>query len=151
MLLWARVEAAPCCETGPPYVRLHAEGAGRVGDALRVIAAGVGDDAATALVVGERADLVVGAAQLEGADRLQAFRLEKELARRIVMRAGNQRSAGGNSAQSLLGRLDVRKSNDGAPRMKHVGRRSEFVGWPQFLNSTYYLPPATYSLQDPRL
>ena len=51
----------------------------RVRDALGVVAAGVGDDAAPALLVGERCDLVVSAANLEGADRLQALRLQPEL------------------------------------------------------------------------
>jgi hypothetical protein len=43
-----------------------------------VVAAGVGDDAAGALFVGERRDLVVRAAQFEGADGLEVFRLQIE-------------------------------------------------------------------------
>jgi hypothetical protein len=41
-----------------------------------VIAAGVGDYAAGAFFVGQRRDLVVGAAEFEGADGLKVFRLE---------------------------------------------------------------------------
>jgi hypothetical protein len=45
---------------------------------LRVVAAGVSDDAAGAFFVGERGDLVVRAAQFEGADGLKIFRLQIE-------------------------------------------------------------------------
>jgi hypothetical protein len=44
-----------------------------------VIAAGVGNHSATALFGGERRDLVIGAAQFEGADGLLVFELQVEL------------------------------------------------------------------------
>src|SRR5579883_2602108 len=57
------------------------EGAGRVGDPLGMIAAGVGDDSAGAFLIPERSDLVVGAAQLKSADGLKVFEFEEEAAR----------------------------------------------------------------------
>ena len=51
-----------------------------VGDALSVIAAGIGDDAAAALFFRQGSDFVVGSAQFEGADGLLVFGLEKEAA-----------------------------------------------------------------------
>jgi len=52
--------------------------AGRVSDSLGVVAARIGDDAAGAFCVGERRDLVVRAAQLEGTDGLKVFGLQVE-------------------------------------------------------------------------
>ncbi len=52
---------------------------GRIGHALRMVAAGVGDDAATDLLRRELQNLVGGAANLEGSDGLQAFGLEPDL------------------------------------------------------------------------
>ncbi len=98
-------------DTGHHDDRFCAEGAGGIGDALGVVAAGVGDDAAPALVIGERGDLVVGAAQFEGADGLEALRLEIELAARL--RAGNQRRAHGDAAQARGGQGDVGESDHG--------------------------------------
>jgi hypothetical protein len=43
-----------------------------------MIAAGIGDNAARSLIVAQRRDFVVCAAEFEGADRLQVFRLEVE-------------------------------------------------------------------------
>ena len=54
------------------------EQAGRPGDALGVVARRVRDDAARALGVGERGDGDVGAADLEGADRLEALGLQED-------------------------------------------------------------------------
>jgi len=45
-----------------------------------MIAAGVGDDAAGTLFIRERSDLVVGSAELEGADGLQVLEFEEEAA-----------------------------------------------------------------------
>jgi hypothetical protein len=45
-----------------------------------MIAAGISDNTTSTFFVGERCDLVVSASQLEGANRLQIFRLEKKLA-----------------------------------------------------------------------
>ena len=54
----------------------NAKGAGRIGDALSVIAAGVGDDAPPAFGLAQLRDGVVGATQFEAADGLQAFRFQ---------------------------------------------------------------------------
>ena len=59
---------------------LHAQRPRRVGHSLRVIAARIGNDPAPAFFIAKRCDLVVGAAQFEGADGLQVFELEEELA-----------------------------------------------------------------------
>ncbi len=53
-----------------------AEQSRRAGHALGVVARRVGDDAARELGVGQRRDGVVGAADLEGADRLERLRLQ---------------------------------------------------------------------------
>src|SRR5208283_2801432 len=47
---------------------------------LRVIAAGVGDDTASAVLIGKRSDLVIRSAQFESADGLLVFRFEEEAA-----------------------------------------------------------------------
>ena len=60
---------------------LHAHGPRRVRHSLRMVAAGIRDDAASSLLVGKRCDLVVGAPQLERADGLQALSLEEKLRR----------------------------------------------------------------------
>ncbi len=52
----------------------------RVGHALPVIAAGVGNHSAAAVFCRERGDLVVSTAQFERADRLLVFGLEVETA-----------------------------------------------------------------------
>jgi hypothetical protein len=46
-----------------------------------MIAARIGDDSAAAFFICQRSDLVVGAAQFEGADGLKVFELKAELAR----------------------------------------------------------------------
>jgi hypothetical protein len=51
-----------------------------------VIAARIGDDAAGAFFVRQRRDLVVRAAQFEGADGLEVFRLEIESAALVLQR-----------------------------------------------------------------
>jgi hypothetical protein len=58
-----------------------------------VIAAGIGDHAAAAVVFAERSDFVIRAAQFESADRLQVFELEKELALVRRLRPFEQGSA----------------------------------------------------------
>ena len=52
----------------------------RIRHALRVVSAGIGNHSAASLAVAEGSDLVVGAAQFEGTDRLQVLELKKELA-----------------------------------------------------------------------
>ena len=51
----------------------------RQGDPLGVVAGGGGDDAARLLLLGQGGDLVVGAAQLEGVDRLQILPLQADV------------------------------------------------------------------------
>ena len=97
---------------------LHPQRSRRIGNALGVIAAGIGDDAALALVLGEGSDLVVSAAQLECADGLQVFGLEKELAAvfelgRFVDVRRNQPGAHGDAAQTRLRFANVVESDDG--------------------------------------
>jgi len=72
-----------------------------------VIAAGIRDDAAAAVVLAKRCDLVIGAAQFEGTDGLQVFELEEELA--WIARAGpfEQWSADGGSLEECSGLLNV--------------------------------------------
>ena len=63
----------------------HADGGlrttltGRIGHALGMVACGCGDDATGDLLFGERCDLVVRAANLEGTGDLQVFRLQENL------------------------------------------------------------------------
>ena len=63
---------------------LGADFAGGVGDALGVVAAGVGDDAAGDFFGRELEDLVGRAADFEAADGLQAFGLEPDLLRAVT-------------------------------------------------------------------
>ena len=60
-------------------MRRRDRGAGREGDALRVVAGARGDDAARALGFGHVRDPVVGAAQLVAEDRLQVLALQEDL------------------------------------------------------------------------
>ncbi len=59
--------------------RLDAELGGRQGDPLSVVASRGGYDAARLLLLGQGSDLVVGAAQLEGVDRLQILPLQADM------------------------------------------------------------------------
>ena len=83
--------------------RFHFEGASGVGNSLGVIAAGVGDDAALALVLGEGGDFVVGSAEFEGADRLLVFGLEVKAAGSVGVMEFDEAGAGGNAAEAGLG------------------------------------------------
>ena len=53
---------------------------GGIGDGAAVIAGGAAADSALPLFIGEAADRIGGAAQLEGADRLQGLELQQDLA-----------------------------------------------------------------------
>ncbi len=57
---------------------LHAQRPRRVGHALRVVAAGVGDHSALAVFFRQRGDLVVSSAKFESADGLLVFGLEEK-------------------------------------------------------------------------
>ena len=59
--------------------RAQAEMAGRIGDALSVVAGARGDNAARPLGLGQVGDPVVGAAQLVAEDWLEIFALEQDL------------------------------------------------------------------------
>ena len=91
----------------------HADGgfcatlAGGVGDTLRMVAGGCGDDAASQLVLGQGGDLVVGAANLEGTGDLQVLRLEENLVSGHVgqHRRGNDLRVFGRAFEPLGGLL----------------------------------------------
>ena len=63
----------------------HADGglgstlAGRIGHTLGMVAGRRGDDAVSDLLFGERSNLVIGTANLEGSGDLQVFRLQENL------------------------------------------------------------------------
>ncbi len=78
---------------------LHSQRPRRVGHALRVIAARVGNDSAAALFAAKRCDLVISPAQFKGADGLQVFELEEELALIPRARPFEQQSADGNTLE----------------------------------------------------
>ncbi len=79
------------------------QGAGGVGDTLRMVTAGITDDAARAFRVGERGDLVVGAAQLERADGLLALELQVDVRRGPET---HERGADGDAADAFAGGVD---------------------------------------------
>ena len=80
---------------------------------MRVVAAGIADDAVAAFGVGERGDFVVSAAQFEGADGLQALGLQVEFMAGLLARVGKERRAGGDSAQAGGGESDVVEADHG--------------------------------------
>ena len=69
---------------------------GGIGDALRVVAGGCGDQTVRALLVGQRADLIVGAAHLVCAGALHVFGLEEHAV------AGNLAEVGAFNKLRLL-------------------------------------------------
>jgi len=78
---------------------LHAQRPRRVGHALRVIAARIGNDSAAAFVVAKGCDLVISAAQFEGPNGLQVFELKEELALIRRARPFEQGSAEGDTLE----------------------------------------------------
>ena len=97
--------------------RFHPQRPGRIGHALSMIAAGIGNDAPPPFLIGQGGDLVVSTSQLERSDRLQIFRLEIEPAAvRVVVRfvdmRGNERGARGNATQARLRVAKVVESDD---------------------------------------
>jgi hypothetical protein len=103
---------------------VHAEGAGRVGDGLGVVAAGVGDHPSPALFRREGGDLVVGAAQLERAGRLQVLRLEKEGAVLLAARARDQRRPEGHPADPALREPNIVQRDHGPPPAAEPSREN---------------------------
>jgi hypothetical protein len=81
-----------------------------VGDSLRVIAAGVGDDAAGAFFVSQRGDFVVRATQFECADGLEVFGLQIERAALVFQR--DEGRADGDSVEAGAGGEDVGEGDD---------------------------------------
>jgi hypothetical protein len=76
---------------------------------LRVVSAGVCNDASAALIFGERKNFVVGAAELESAYGLEVFELEEELA---VGGSGcplKERSVDGDAMEKALSPPNVRQ------------------------------------------
>ena len=79
-----------------------------------MIPAGVGDNTTAPLRVAQGSNLVVSAAQLEGADRLQALGLEVKLVSVIcICRKAEQRCANGHALNALLRFLNVAQLDDG--------------------------------------
>jgi hypothetical protein len=72
-----------------------------------VIAAGIRDDAAAAVFFAQGNDLVVGSAQLEGADGLQVFELEEELAGVDSAGPFEQGRADSDAIEACTGLLNV--------------------------------------------
>jgi len=77
-----------------------------------MISAGIGDDAATALVFGKGRDLVVCATQFECADRLQVFRLEVEATAVFRVWPFDQRCVEGDAVEAGAGVKNVFQGND---------------------------------------
>jgi len=79
-----------------------------------VIAARIRDDSAAAFFVCERRDLVISAAQLESAYRLQVFELQEKLALIRRVRPFEQGSADGDASEKRFGLVDVSEVYDGS-------------------------------------
>jgi hypothetical protein len=79
------------------------------GDALRVVAGGVGDYAAAARLRVELRQVVIGASELERPGALQSFQLEEDTAAgfHVERRRREQRSAPRVTEQPVAGRLDI--------------------------------------------
>ncbi len=86
---------------------------------LGVVAGGIGDDPALALVGRERGDGVAGAAELEGAGALKIFRLEEQAgaAARIRRARGQHRRAMGDAVDTGCRRRDVGESRNAQARV----------------------------------
>ena len=89
--------------------RAHAEQFRRGGDALGVVAGGIGDDAGGALVRRDRAAFVVGAAELERAGALQRLGLEEDAGAEALVqhRRVDQGRAHGDAGDARRGGIDV--------------------------------------------
>ena len=83
---------------------LDAQLGGGQGDALGVVAGGAGDDTALGLIGGQRTDLVVSAADLEGTGQLQVLSLDVQIVRDLG--CGIQRRPAGDTPEGGLGVLD---------------------------------------------
>src|SRR5215472_4927595 len=115
----------------------HPERAGRIGDALGMIAAGVGDHRALALGCGEGSDFVIRSAEFESADGLLVFGLEKQPGfappdsrGRLSPRGRgefDQAGAEGDSVQAGLGGMEVGQSDHWSRVLSIARRNSAFV------------------------
>ncbi len=102
---------------------LHAQRPRRIRHALRVVAAGVGDDTALAVFLRERGDLVVGAAKFESADGLLVFGLEEEAAWVLGGEFEfDQRRMEGDAVEAGLGGADVVEGYHRCVRSDFPGR-----------------------------
>jgi hypothetical protein len=72
-----------------------------------VVAAGVGDDPAFALVWRQGSDLVVGSAELEGSDGLLVFGLEVEAEVRVGAIEFDQARAHGDALEAGSGAVEI--------------------------------------------
>ena len=91
---------------------LHTQGAGCIGNALSMVPARVGNDASLRFLLRQRNNFVVGAAQFEGANRLEIFGFQVEAsviahAIEFMNARFDQRSAHSYAPQPGLGFLDV--------------------------------------------
>jgi hypothetical protein len=91
----------------------HGEGdaqlARRPADALRHVAGARRQDAGGEAVARRLRHRVVGAPDLEGADRLEVLELEVDLGRRVVHREADERRAHGGAGDCLARAADVRE------------------------------------------
>ena len=91
----------------------NAQQSRRQRNALRVIAARVGDDAPLSLLGRQRCQKIIGAAKLEGAHALQVLAFYEDLraATRIQRRGTKHRGPVRHSGKALRRRANVRKRN----------------------------------------
>jgi hypothetical protein len=101
------------------YDGWHVEQFGGRGDALRVIAGRIGDDASRPGLRRQRGELVVGAPELERAGALQRLRLEKHpsAGARVERGRSKQRGAQGHALQAARRRVDVGGRRQGSARL----------------------------------
>ncbi len=90
-----------------------------VGDALGVVAAGVGDDAAGDFFRRELEDLVGSAAELEAADGLEAFGFEPDFASDIRELGADERSFDGDAGDAIGGGADSVEGDESVSRYGH--------------------------------
>src|SRR3546814_3304725 len=93
----------------------------RCGDALGMVAGGIGDHAAGAIPLRNPADAVVGAAELEGTGALQRFRLQQYAPADALVEGGRFEKGGadGQSRQCPGGFTDVIEGRRGGRSEEH--------------------------------
>src|SRR5262249_37537304 len=103
------VDLRAWCVVGNDDRRRHAELAGEPADTLGHVPGAGREDAAGDVLGGRLADRVGGAADLEGADRLQALELQPHLAVCDVDRELHERRPDRVARDHLAGTLDLRE------------------------------------------